>query len=44
MPLVDAVGLSGINQAQLLRAAADGALKLFCRVSQVRGHVVALDV
>lgn len=41
--LSEAVGLSGISRDQLLRAAADGMLKLFCRVSKLRGYVVALD-
>lgn len=43
VPLAEAVGLSGISQDQLLRAAADGALNLFCRLSRVRGYLVQLD-
>ena len=31
VPLVEAANLSGISQNQLLRAAANGTLKLFCR-------------
>jgi hypothetical protein len=42
LPLSEAVGLSGISRDQLLRAA-EGTLKLFCRLSRVRGYVVALD-
>lgn len=40
--LSDAVSLSGIGKDQMLRAAADGKLTLFCRLSRVRGHKVAI--
>lgn len=43
VPLIEAENLSGISRDQLLRAASHGTLKLFCRVSRVRGHVVALE-
>ena len=43
VPLAEAAGLSGISQDQLLRASADGTLNLFCRLSQVRGYVVAVE-
>ena len=43
LPLAEAAGLSGISQDQLLRASADGNLNLFCRLSQIRGYVVAVE-
>ncbi|MFZ3084947.1 hypothetical protein [Rhodoferax ferrireducens] len=43
VPLAEAVGLSGIGMDHFLRAAAGGVLRLFCRLSQVRGYDVALD-
>lgn len=43
VPLSEAVGLSGISRDQLLRAATSGTLKLFGRVSRMRGYVVALE-
>jgi len=43
VPLIKAVDLSGISQDQLLRAAVDGTLGLFCRISQAQGHVVRYE-
>ena len=43
LSLDEAAGESGIDQNQLLRAVADGGMTLFSRLSQVRGHVVAID-
>lgn len=43
VPLAEAASLSGISQDQLLRAAAEGALNLFCRLSQVPGYIVELE-
>ena len=43
VPLSKAVDLSGISQDQLLRAAADGTLGLFCRIPQTQGHVVRYE-
>jgi len=43
VPLSEAVGLSGISRDQLLRATTNGTLKLFGRVSRMRGYVVALE-
>ncbi len=40
VPLSEAARLSGIKLNQLLRAIADGALRLFCRVSNLCGHLV----
>ena len=42
--LAEAENLSGISQAHLLKAVADGGRKLFCRLSQVHGHIVAIEV
>jgi hypothetical protein len=44
MSLVEAANLSGIGKDQLLRAAADGSLKLFCRLAQVAGHDLPFDL
>lgn len=41
--LNEAVRESGISQNQLIRAVADGAMRLFGRLSQVRGHVISCD-
>lgn len=43
VPLVEAANLSGISQNQLLWAAANGTLKLFCRISPVPGHALPFD-
>lgn len=41
--LAGAERASGISQNQLLRAAAGGSLKLFCRISQVAGYALPFD-
>ena len=41
--LADAASVSGINQNQLLRAIADGGMKMFFRLPQTRGYVVARE-
>lgn len=43
MSLAQAADISGIGQDRLLRAAADGTLRLFCRLPHVQGHVVPFD-
>ena len=40
LPLIEAVTLSGIPQSQLLRAAAERRLSLFCRVGAVPGYLI----
>ena len=41
LPLGEAVRLSGIPQNDLLRACASGGIRLYCRISNVRGHLVS---
>lgn len=40
LPISTATTLSGISEADLLRAAADGRLSLYCQVGQVTGYLV----
>jgi integrase len=42
VPLVEAANLSGVSMEQLLRAASDGSLQLFCRLSWVPGMVMQI--
>ena len=43
VPLCEAANLSGIGVKPLMRAAADGALTLFCRISQVAGYALRFE-
>lgn len=41
--IAESVRETGIGQAQLLRAVADGGMGLFCRLPQTQGYIVARD-
>lgn len=43
LSFAEAATLAGIQQSDMLRAAAHGRLSLFCRIGQTPGHVVAVQ-